>query len=104
MGSVDLRFSKANDTSLHLYRTSDMVAIMRLKGVVRDAVLDMDEFDASSHSYVIGVGEAFAALNQSGEVLVGRILHIADETRGATAEQVRFKYRIYQSGMPLSAP
>jgi hypothetical protein len=104
MGSVDLRFSKASDTSVQLYRTSDMVAIMRLKGVVRDAVLDMDEFDASSHTYVIGVGEAFAALNQSGEVLVGRILHIADDTRGASADQVRFKYRIYQSGMPLSAP
>lgn len=104
LGSVDLQFSKADDTSVHLYRTSNVVAVMRLKGAVRDAILDMDEFDGSSHVYTIGEGEAFAALNQMGEVLVGRVLRIADDTRGAPADQVRFEYRIFQSGMPLSAP
>ncbi len=104
LGSIDLRFSKASDTEVHLYRTPTLVAIMRLKGVVRDTLLNMEEFDGSSHVYTIGLGEAFAALNKTGEVLVGRILAIADDSRGASADQVRFEYRIFQSGVPLSAP
>jgi hypothetical protein len=64
----------------------------------------MDEFDGSSHVYTIGEGEAFAALNKAGEVLIGRILQIADDTRGAPSDAVQFEYRIFQSGMPLSAP
>ncbi len=104
LGSIDLRFSKASDTEVHLYRTSTLVAIMRLKGVVRDTLLDIEEFDGSSHVYKIGLGEAFAALNKTGEVLVGRVLAIADDSRGASADQVRFEYRIFQAGVPLSAP
>lgn len=104
LGSIDLRFSKASDTEVHLIRTPTLVAIMRLKGVVRDTLLDMEEFDGSSHVYTVGLGEAFAALNKMGEVLVGRILAIADDSRGASADQVRFEYRIFQSGAPLSAP
>ena len=103
-GSFDLCFSKASNTEVHLYRTPTLVAIIRLRGVVRDALLDMEEFDGSSHVYTVGLGEAFAALNKAGEVLVGRILAIADDRRGVAHGQVRFEYRIFQSGVPLSAP
>lgn len=104
LGSIDLCFSKASDTKVHLYRTPTLIAIMRLTGVVRDVPLDMGEFDGSSHTYTIGLGEAFAALNRTGEVLVGRVLAISDDSRGASADRVRFEYRIFQSGVPMSAP
>ena len=77
---------------------------MRLKGAATNAPLDIQDYDGSSHTYTIEVGEAFAALNRSGEVLVGRILAIADDTRGSSNDRLVFRYRTFQPGAPLSAP
>lgn len=103
-GGFTLIFSKASGSQVHLYRAPTMMAIMRLKSAVRDVPLDMDEYDASSHVYTIGKGEAFGALNTLGDVLIGRIVDITNDSRGASTDQVRFEYRIFQQGMPLTAP
>jgi hypothetical protein len=66
--------------------------------------LDIQDYDGSSHTYAIEAGEAFAALNRAGEVLVGRILAIADDTRGSSKDWVVFKYRLFQPGATLAAP
>jgi PIN like domain len=104
LGRIDLRFSKASDTKIYLYRTPGLIAIMHLQGALRDVVLDIDEFDASSGVVSLTRGEAFAALNTLGEVLIGRILGLTDYTRGASGDQLHLEYRIFQSGMPLTPP
>ena len=103
-GGFDLAFSRASDVRIHLYRTSGVVAVMRLKGAAPDIPLNIEEFDGSSDSYTLEVGEAFAVLNIQGEVLIGRIVAIDDGTRGPEADRVEFRYRIFKSGMPLTPP
>lgn len=103
-GGFDLRFSKASDLRIHLSRTPGVIAVMRLKGVMTDSLFDIQDYDGSSSTYTVESGEAFAALNQAGEVLVGRILAIADDTRGSTGDWVVFKFRVFPPGGTLLAP
>lgn len=103
-GGIPVRFSKASDTSIHLMRSSGVVAISRLKEVPAGAPVDLDEFDASSSSYTLQVGEVFAVINVNAEVLIGRIVSISDDSRGAPADEVRFKYRVFPDGKEILAP
>lgn len=103
-GGVPVRFSKASDTSIHLVRSSGVVGISRLKDVPAGAPVNLDDFDASSSSYSIHVGEAFAVLTVNAEVLIGRIVSIADDSRGASSDHVRFKYRVFPDGEGIIAP
>lgn len=102
-GGIPIRFSKASDTSIHLMRSSGVVAISRLKDVPAGAPVDLDEFDASSSNYTVHVGEAFAVITVNAEVLIGRIVSIADDSRGAPADEVRFKYRVFPDGQDIVA-
>jgi hypothetical protein len=103
LGGITVKFSKASDRSIYLGRTEGTDAIMRLKGVTPGAPIDLNAFDATSSNYKIGLGEAFAVVSMLGEVLVGRIVSIADDERGAEADEVRFKYRVYSRGERMIA-
>jgi PIN like domain len=102
--AVALKFSKASDQSIHFYQIGKTTKVARLKGVSPGSNVNPQDFDSSSRVYTIQKGECFLAQTLSGEILVGRILEIADDTRGAEQDKVRFVYNIFGPGMAVVAP
>lgn len=101
---IRVRFSKASDKAIHLYRDRGTVRIARVKQLPKNAPITLDQQDTSSSSYTIALGEGFLAQNGSGDVLVGRLLEIKDDSRGAEQDLVRFSYCVYAAGVPVFAP
>ena len=56
--------------------------------------VSLDDFDTSSRAYTIQRGERFLARNASGHLLLGTIIDIKDDTRGADQDEVVFDYLI----------
>ncbi|NLS04331.1 DUF4935 domain-containing protein [Rhizobium sp. P32RR-XVIII] len=102
--SVDLRFSKASQEAIYFLRSGSTSRIARLKDVAPGQSVQIEDFDTTSSSYRIGFGEAFMALNTRGELLVGRITRILDDTRGDDHDEVAFIYDIFREGEFATAP
>lgn len=102
--SIDLRFSKASREAIYLLRDGSTSRIARLKDVESGQRVQIEDFDTTSRSYRIGVGEAFMAMSDRGELLVGRITKIMDDTRGDAHDEVAFTYDIFREGEFATAP
>ncbi|WP_421406640.1 PIN domain-containing protein [Agrobacterium tumefaciens] len=102
--SVDLRFGKASKERINFYRDGSTTRIARVKDAEVGAVLSIDDFDTSSRSYSIAIGEVFLAETNKGDTLVGRITGIMDDTRGDDRDLVEFLYVVYPRGMTTIAP
>lgn len=97
-----LRFSKASDTSIYLYKDgTNLQRIARLKGVGPDKIVDMRTHDSSSRSYTIMIGEYFYAENTHGNQLIGKVTGISDDTRGATQDNLTALCTLYGSNVTL---
>jgi hypothetical protein len=104
-GVFDLRFTKASDAQIYLIKTGNTARIARAKSLRPGDVILIDNFDSSSSTYTIGLGEVFLVENAASELLVGRIAHIADDTRNnAPADEVRFIYTAWPKGTLAVAP
>jgi hypothetical protein len=79
-----------------------MRRIARVKGAAPGDKLTLDKYD--SDHYTIRLNEAFIAENQSGDILVGRVILIDDDTRGAEADKVLFVYSSFRSDETIVAP
>jgi PIN like domain len=100
----NLRFSKASDTSIHIYRGLGTPLITRAKNVKPGEITWFDRFDSSSRAYTIRLEELFLAKNDLGQILAGRIKHISDDSRGAFHDEVTFEYSIFGPGESIVAP
>jgi hypothetical protein len=99
-----LKFSKADNRSIHLCRTGGLRRIARVKRAVPGEIIDVDRYDSSSDHYTIRLDEVFYAENLSSEILVGRIVLIEDDTRVAEKDGVLFVYSSFRSGETIVAP
>ncbi len=99
-----LKFSKASDVTIYLIRVPDTVAIARAKGAQEGDQVSLEDFDCTSSTYRIGLGEVFLARNALGEVMAGRILAIKDDTRGAPNDLVVFVWRAAKPGEAIVVP
>jgi len=91
-----LRFSKASDTSIHFYRDgTNLTHIARVKQGA-DQIVGLDQLDATSRSYTLQLGDRFVARNNEGQLLLGQITGIKDDTRGAKNDEVVFTFVSYR--------
>lgn len=102
--SVAVSFSKASDRSIYIYRSGGAVRVARAKNIAPGEVFSLNDLDSSSRVYRIGIGEAFVVCNGAGQVLVGRILELADDTRGGESDNVTFSFVFFNEGQQLVAP
>lgn len=93
-----LTFSKADDTSIYLYRSPGTPLVARAKNIKRGQLISFDQFDSSSRVYNIQLGDLFLAQNDQGQILAGRIRQIADDTRGVSHDNVIFDYGVFGAG------
>jgi hypothetical protein len=97
--SFTLRFSKASDTAIHLYRDgTNLTHIGRIKVARFGQRIRVNSIDTTSHTYTIRTGEYFLARNEEGRLLAGKILKISDDARGADQDEVVFTYSINSAG------
>jgi len=102
--AFDLAFSKASDTSIHLYKRGTTKRVVRVKQVDSGLPTSIDRFDTSSTHYTIQLNEGFLVENEAGAVLAGRIVGIQDDTRGADRDEVVFTYTVIEPGARVIMP
>lgn len=103
--SFDLRFSRHSDTGIYLYTgLTNLIRIARIKASEGDGPFHISQFDTSSDVYTINVGDGFIAENRDGALLAGRLDGVEDESRGAPADQVVFRYLVYPSSDIFKLP
>ncbi|MGG7518807.1 PIN-like domain-containing protein [Allorhizobium undicola] len=102
--AFELRFSKGDKTSIHLIRDGGTARIARVKSTAYHKPLSLRDYDMTSSSYLISVDEAFIVENDRGDVLVGRITFISDDSRGDEDDVVEIDYLVFRSGEQLYAP
>ena len=88
-----IKFSKASDRRIRIY-SDGLQRVGRVREPASGERVFIDRLDTSSRSYVINVDEAFAAQHSNGNILVGRIVDIKDDTRGASSDEVSLVYII----------
>jgi hypothetical protein len=87
-----LRFSKASNTAIHIYR-DNFSYLARVRGKTTGDNLNLAEYQ-SVDSIAIQVGEHFLAMNNFGQMVQGRILIIKDDMRNDDSDEVCFDYEI----------
>jgi hypothetical protein len=100
----DVRFSKASNTSIHLYVSGTTHRIARVKRAAINLPTTIDEHETSSRSYTIETGERFLVENDSGDTLAARVDDIKDDSRGADRDEVGFVFSIFEAGTPVILP
>jgi len=95
--TVRVKFSKASNASIHLYQSDHGCKVARAKGLTKGRAARFRNFDSSSRSYTINLGEYFFANNVYGYTLLGRVNSIKDDSRGDDRDEVVFDYEIKKS-------
>ncbi|WP_241077183.1 PIN domain-containing protein [Achromobacter xylosoxidans] len=99
-----LQFSKASNTAIYIYQSSDVPAIARVKNLPSGAAVAFEDFDHSSRVYTIHTGEAFLARHFTGAILAGRIDGITDDSRGDERDCVTFSFRTFDQSEKIFLP
>ncbi len=102
LGEKDIKFgakfSKASDSTIHVYNDHSTISkVLRVKNLKSGDIININDFDNSSRSYTIGVGELFILENHNGYFLQGRLESIKDDRRGDDRDEVCFDYQILDS-------
>ncbi|MDM7980192.1 MAG: PIN-like domain-containing protein [Rhizobium sp.] len=104
IGHFELSFSKASDRSIYIIRTNECERIARAKNLSQGDLVSISSLDSTSRTYKVNLGDVFVVENLQSQILVGRITHIADDSRGAPADEVSFVYRAFDNGELPIAP
>lgn len=97
--SFGLKFSKASDTSIYVYKDHPSLdRVARVRGAEPGQLIRPCDIDSSSRVYAIREQEIFLAQNQFGHWLQARISSIKDDSRQDDRDQVTFEYMIYPAG------
>lgn len=99
----DLRFSKADKESIHIYSTQDC-KISRLKKIRSSTVISINDYDNSSFAYTIKLDEYFMYKKSNNDVLIGKILKIENDSRGDSDDYVEFSYVVYKNARMVLVP
>jgi len=98
------RWSKASNTTIHAYNDDNTIeAIARVKGITNIDDLsdfkecDFKEYDFSSRSRTINVGEILILRNRNKIYATIQVLDIKDDSRGASKDLLTFKYEIFST-------
>ncbi|MGI8489940.1 PIN domain-containing protein [Pectobacterium sp. S5] len=102
--AFNVKFSKASDTTIHVYKDGDSYQIARVKNSNRGDVLEFENYDSSSRGYTIHKGEVVLFRNMQGDVLAIRIINIKDDSRNDDQDLVQYIYVIYPYGDEITAP
>jgi hypothetical protein len=97
----ETKWSKASDTSIHAYRGTDSIEGVALaKGATRiDEITDAARYDYSSRVRTPQMGQIILWRNTNGLFAATQILGVADDTRGANQDELRFEFRILSEGV-----
>jgi hypothetical protein len=86
-----LRFSAANDKSVHLYR-DDLDYLARIRGKKVGDRLRLQDYEGAKESFTIAVGEHFIAKDKVGQMVQGKIIEVKNDRFGADHNEVTFEY------------
>ena len=98
----ELAFSKASDTSIHLYKdpaSIESVAVVKDKNNITD-IDDARVYDNSSRTRTLRINQIALLQNRNGFFAAIKIKDIKDDTRGAEFDEVIFDYVIQTNGSP----
>ncbi len=101
--TFDLKFSKASDTSIHVYATNG-TKVARCKNIGENEAITFEQFDSSSRVYTVHAGEVFLVRNSDGSTMAARIKSISDDSRGASRDHVSFSHRAFIPGQRIVSP
>jgi hypothetical protein len=99
-----IKFSKAGDKTIYLYRDHSGARIARIKSPQSGGRVYFDQLDSSSSNYVLQIGDGFAILNSDGYMLSGRIIDVKDDRYGHKNDEVRFVYNVTAPDDPGEVP
>jgi hypothetical protein len=90
-----LRFSKGSDASIHIYRDgTNLSHLTRIKPDMQGLRVGFEELEGTSRVYTLQIGDQFLARNHDGQLLLGKITGIKDDSRGDKNDEVAFTYVI----------
>ncbi|WP_141233032.1 PIN domain-containing protein [Pseudomonas sp. Irchel 3A7] len=101
--TFDLKFSKADDTSIHVYATGG-AKVARCKNIAENEAIAFEQFDSTSRVYTVHTGEVFLVRNSDGSTFAARIKSISDDSRGAPRDYVAFTHRTFTQGQRVVSP
>lgn len=96
----ETKWSKASDTSIHLLNDPPSInGIAIAKGATAfDQIADAATYDFTSRSRTPRVGEIAVLRNLNGFYAAVQIVNVEDDTRGAAADALTFRYVIQAGG------
>jgi len=102
--AFNVKFSKASDTSIHVYKDGVSYQLARVKNSNRGDILEFEDYDSSSRAYTIQKGEVVLFRNRQGDILAIRIINIKDDSRNDDQDLVQYVFAIYPNGDIIVAP
>jgi len=98
----ELRFSKASDQCIHLYKDSDSVISVALANDKdnTNGIEDARAYDSSSRARSPKINQIAIVQNRNGFYAAIKIVSIKDDSRGADFDEVVFDYIIQTNGSP----
>lgn len=98
--AFETKWSKASDTSIHLYNDPESInGIAIAKGVTAfDQIADASVYDFTSRSRTPQTGEIAVLRNVGGFYAAVQIMRVEDDTRGAKADALTIRYAIEADG------
>jgi hypothetical protein len=98
--SFETKWSKASDTSIHIYRDGasiDAIALARGAKSIAD-VADASSYDFSSRARTANVGQVVIWRNKNGLYAATQVMAIKDDCRNGDIDEVVFDYVILPDG------
>jgi hypothetical protein len=98
----ELKFSKASDTSIHLYNDApsvETIALVKDKSQINE-VEDARMYDGSSRTRTIGLQQIATVMNKNGFFAAIKVLDVKDYSRNDNVDEITFEYVIQSNGTP----
>lgn len=98
--SFETKWSKASDTSIHLYNDPPSIETVAIAAGATsiEAVADAASYDGSSRSRTLQEGEVAVLKNRNGNFAALQVLDVKDRTRSDDRDELTFRYVINRGG------
>ncbi|CAH1538614.1 SEFIR domain protein [Vibrio owensii] len=98
----ELKFSKASDTSIHLYNDApsvETIALVKDKSQINE-IEDARMYNGSSITRTIGLQQIATVMNKNGFFAAIKVLDVKDDSRNDNVDEITFEYVIQSNGTP----
>ncbi len=98
----ELKFSKASDTSIHLYNdvpSVETIALVKDKSQINE-IEDARMYDGSSRTRTSGLQQIATVMNKNGFFASIKVLDVKDDSRNDNVDEITFEYVIQSNGTP----